>query len=102
MGCDKMINDFINYIEENELLNKGDKVLVGLSGGPDSVCLLHLLNTIKDKYSLEIGAAHINHMLRGKEAMIDEEYAKKLCETLNIKFYSIRLDINKIANDIGV
>ncbi len=97
-----MINDFINYIEENELLNKGDKVLVGLSGGPDSVCLLHLLNTIKDKYSLEIGAAHINHMLRGKEAMIDEEYAKKLCETLNIKFYSIRIDINKIANDRGV
>ncbi|MDQ0151288.1 tRNA lysidine(34) synthetase TilS [Eubacterium multiforme] len=97
-----MINDFTKYIEENKLLSKGDKVLVGLSGGPDSVCLLHLLNTIKDKYALEIGAAHINHMLRGEEAMIDEEYAKNLCESLDIKFYSIRLDINKIAKDRGV
>lgn len=97
-----MINNFINYIEENELLNKGDKVLVGLSGGPDSVCLLHLLYTIKEKYSLEIGAAHINHMIRGEEALKDEEYAKELCGELGIDFYSIRLEIEKIAKNRGV
>ena len=93
-----MINDFINYIEENNLLKKGDKVLVGLSGGPDSVCLLHLLHTIKQKYSLEIGAAHINHMIRGKEALEDERYAKNLCKKLGINFYSIRIEIEKIAD----
>lgn len=97
-----MINDFINYIEENNLLKKGDKVLVGLSGGPDSVCLLHLLHTIKQKYSLEIGAAHINHMIRGEEALEDEKYAKNLCEKLGINFYSIRIEIEKIAKERGI
>lgn len=97
-----MINEFINYIKDNELLNNGDKVLVGLSGGPDSVCLLHLLHSIKDKYSLEIGAAHINHMIRGEEALKDEEYAKNLCETLGIRFYSTRLQIEKMAKERGV
>lgn len=97
-----MINKFINYIKENGLLDNGDKVLVALSGGPDSVCLLHLLHSIKNTYSLKIGAAHINHMLRGDEALRDEEYAKNLCESLGIEFYSTRLDIEKIAKERGV
>lgn len=97
-----MVTDFIKYIDENNLLNKGDKVLVGLSGGPDSVCLLHLLKSIENKYELKIGAAHINHMLRGEEALKDEEYAKNLCEGLGVDFYSIRIDVDKIAKDRGV
>lgn len=97
-----MINKFINYIKDNRLLDNGDKVLVGLSGGPDSVCLLHLLHSIKGIYSLKVGAAHINHMLRGDEALKDEEYAKNLCESLGIEFYSTRLDIEKIAKERGV
>ncbi|KJU71987.1 tRNA lysidine(34) synthetase TilS [Clostridium baratii] len=97
-----MINKFINYIKDNSLLDNGDKVLVGLSGGPDSVCLLHLLHSIKNTYSLKIGAAHINHMLRGDEALKDEEYAKNLCKSLGIEFYSTRLDIEKIAKERGV
>lgn len=97
-----MINEFINYIKDNSLLDKGDKVLVALSGGPDSVCLLHLLHSIKNTHSLKIGAAHINHMLRGDEALKDEEYAKNLCESLGIEFYSTRLNIEKIAKERGV
>lgn len=97
-----MVKDFIRYIDENNLINKGDKVLIGLSGGPDSICLLHLLNSLKNKYELKLGAAHINHMLRGEEAIKDEQYSKSFCESLGIDFYSIRLDVDKIAKDRGV
>ena len=45
-----------------------------LSGGPDSVCLLHILYELKDKFNLNLGATHINHMLRGEEAVKDEKY----------------------------
>lgn len=92
-----MLNKVIETIENNNMLNKGDKVIVGVSGGPDSMCLLHLLMTLKDDYSLEIIASHINHGLRGSEADEDEMYVKKFCSENNIKFTSIKEDVHKIS-----
>lgn len=89
----------IKYIEENKLLEKKDKVLVALSGGPDSVCLLHMLYTLRDIYEFELGAVHINHMLRGEESDGDEEYVEKLCDNLGIKCYVKRIDIDYIAEE---
>lgn len=82
-----MINKILKTINDNNLINENDSILVGLSGGKDSVTLLYLLLELKDKYNLSISAAHFNHKVRGIEANRDEEFSRKLCESLNIDFY---------------
>ncbi|MGL5087483.1 MAG: tRNA lysidine(34) synthetase TilS [Clostridium sp.] len=77
-------------------------MLVALSGGPDSVCLLYMLNSIKDEFNLTIGAAHINHMLRGDESTLDEEYVQKICKELNIPCYIKRINIDSVAKSLRV
>ena len=54
---------FLKFIKEKNIVKSGDKILVGLSGGPDSVCMLSLLCSIREGEKIEIAAAHINHML---------------------------------------
>ena len=99
---DEIKKRFINFIKEEKLLNKGDRVVVGLSGGPDSVCLINLLSSIKEEWDLEIAAVHINHMIRGAEADKDEKYAGRLCDKLGIKYFSRKIDVNSIAKMQGV
>ena len=94
-----MYKKVMSYIKDNNLIRSGDKILVALSGGPDSVCLLNILYNLKDKLDIEIGAAHLNHLLRDKDAFEDEEYVKKLCEELNIPCFVKRVDINKYSKE---
>ncbi len=93
MLCKKVID----YIKQNKLINKKDRVLIAFSGGPDSVCLLNILNEAKEILDIDIGAAHINHMLRGEEAYADEEYVKSFCEERKIPCYVKRVDVNEYA-----
>lgn len=97
-----MINKVKDFILQNNLIEKDDKVLVALSGGPDSVCLLHILYNLKECLNIRIGAAHVNHMLRGEEALKDEAYAENLCEQLGIDFYATKIDIDKIAKEKNI
>ncbi|VYT98715.1 tRNA lysidine(34) synthetase TilS [Clostridium tertium] len=97
-----MKNKVRDFIIENELIEKGDKILVALSGGPDSVCLLNVLYSLKEDLDITIGAAHVNHMLRGDEAVGDEEYAKSLCERLSIEFFVKKIDIDKISKERNI
>ncbi|NLK94597.1 MAG: tRNA lysidine(34) synthetase TilS [Clostridiales bacterium] len=90
---------FIQFIKNNELIEKGDKVVIGLSGGPDSVCLLNLLCSIRDEFKIEVAAAHINHMIRGQEADKDERYCLEICERLQVKCFVKRINIKAIAKD---
>lgn len=93
---------FLKYIQENDLVSKGEGIVVGLSGGPDSVCLLNLLCALREKMNLKIVAAHINHMLRAEDADKDEEYARSLCKRLNVEFFCKKIDINKYSKENGV
>lgn len=95
-------NRFKTFITENKLIEKGDGIVVGLSGGPDSVCLLNMLCSVREELNLKLSAVHINHMLRGAEADGDEEYSKKLCSKLNVEFFSRKIDINKYAAEKGL
>lgn len=92
-----MKNKVMSYIRNNNLINQGDKILVALSGGPDSVCLLKILYSLKDELNIEIGAAHLNHLLRGKEADEDERYVFNLCKSMNIECFIKRVDINSVS-----
>lgn len=93
---------FLKYIQQNDLVSKGEGIVVGLSGGPDSVCLLNLLCSLREEMNLKIAAAHINHMLRAEEADKDEEYARSLCKKFNVEFFSKSVDINKYSKDKGI
>lgn len=97
-----VINKVEEFILDNKLFIKNEKILVALSGGPDSVCLLHILYKLKEKFNIELGAIHINHMLRDKEADEDEKYVSNLCDELKIKCYIKRIDIKNISEKEGI
>lgn len=97
-----MINKVINTMRENDMFNAGDKVVVAVSGGPDSICLLHLLYILKEELAIKLVAAHINHCLRGEEADKDEAYVKDFCKSLGIECYVKREDVNRIAKERGI
>ncbi len=87
----------LRFIKENDLLFSGDKILIALSGGPDSVFLLHFLNKFKKKYMIKIGAVHIDHLLRGKDSDRDELFCKTICNELFIPFYVLKKNIKAFA-----
>lgn len=78
------------------MLEKKDTVLVGISGGADSVALLHLLLNLKD-YALNIYACHINHQIRGEEAQRDEEFVKAWCKKIKVHLFVKTANILKRA-----
>ncbi len=92
-----------NTIKEHDMISPGDSVVVGLSGGPDSACLLHALAALRDELGIrEILAVHVNHGLRGAEAGRDEAYAKELAESLGVSCRVFQFDIAAEAKRSGV
>ena len=83
-----------------DLIQDGDKIVLGVSGGPDSMCMLDMMRELKEEKNInfEIYVAHINHMIR-KEAIDDEKYVQNYCLKHNIEFFVKRADVQKIAND---
>lgn len=96
-----MKNKVLETIKKYNLIENGDKLVLGVSGGPDSISMLNILNEIrkddKVKLNYEIVVVHINHMIR-KEAVDDELYVKEYCDKRNIDFYSKSIDVKKLAN----
>lgn len=84
-------------IKENELINTREKIVIGVSGGPDSMCLLHVLNKLKNEIKFEIVVAHINHMIR-KEADLETEYVQEYCRKNNIECFVLKVDVLKEAS----
>ncbi len=87
--------EVINFIKENNLVPDGNKLLIALSGGADSVFALHFFHKYKNKFNLKISAIHVNHNLRKEESKRDEEFCKDLCEKLNIEFHVRNIDVRK-------
>ncbi|MBI3125269.1 MAG: tRNA lysidine(34) synthetase TilS [Ignavibacteriales bacterium] len=87
----------IRFIDAHKLIEKGERVLVAFSGGPDSVFALHFLKKFQKKYKIELAAVHFNHQLRGKEADADEKFAKEFCEKLGVEFFSVKLNVKKLS-----
>lgn len=85
-----------NSIKKYNLIEKGDRIVVGVSGGPDSICLLHVLNSLKEKLHIEIFVAHINHMIR-EEADLETKYVQDFCKKLGIECFIKKIDVEAIA-----
>ncbi|WP_251860668.1 tRNA lysidine(34) synthetase TilS [Clostridium sp. Marseille-Q2269] len=93
----------LNTIKKYNMIEVNDKIIVGVSGGPDSICLLHILCLLKDELKIkDIYVAHINHGVRGIESDADEKYVENFCYTNNIRFFSKTIDMNKIAKEKGI
>lgn len=87
----------INFIKDNDLLCDAKKILIGLSGGADSVFALHFFKKFLKKYKIEITAVHINHLLRGEESERDEKFCSELCKSWDIDFYSSKVNVKNFA-----
>lgn len=90
----------LETIEKYKLIQNGDKIVVGVSGGPDSICLINVLNEIKKDKTIqfELIVCHINHLIR-EEAKEDEEFVKKYCEENQIQFFVKHAQVEKIAKE---
>ena len=84
------------YIEDNELIQYGDTIVIGVSGGADSMMLLHFLKTYKDFYHIKLKVAHIHHGIR-KEADEDRDYVKEVCRTWNVPCFVHHCNIKELA-----
>ena len=91
-----------NNIINMKLINHGDNILIALSGGPDSVFLFHNLRKLRETLSFNLYASHINHMYRGKDAMHDEEFARKLCDKYGIILFVKQKNATEYAKELKV
>ena len=99
----EIIDKIYRYIEQNNMLSDCERVVVGLSGGADSVCLLMVLKGYIEKKHLqtELCAVHVNHGIR-QEAGDDEEFARALCERMKVGFVAYHIDAVGLAKQLGM
>lgn len=88
-------------IEEHSLIYRGDVLVLGLSGGPDSLCLLDILMGLKQEYGFELIALHVNHCIRGEEADADEVFLREYCKDRGIRLEVRRFDVPMLAAESG-
>ena len=88
----------IEQIRTYELINGGENVIVGVSGGMDSVCLLHILKKLSEEWGFNIFAVHVNHMLRGEESERDKRFVKDLCLQMKVPCMAVNTDVAAIAS----
>ena len=74
----------LTYILQKKLVSPGEKLVVAVSGGPDSVCLLHILSRLSQELGIDLHIAHLNHQLRGKESEADAKYVAGLAKRLSL------------------
>ncbi|WFD10118.1 tRNA lysidine(34) synthetase TilS [Tepidibacter hydrothermalis] len=97
-----IINKVRETIKKNNLVNGGDKIILGVSGGPDSICMLHILNYLKDEFNIKIYAAHLNHKIRGIEAQKDAMYVAKICDIMRVPCFIRAIDVPAYCKEKGV
>ena len=99
----EIIDKIYRYIEQNNMLTDCERVVVGLSGGADSVCLLMVLKGYIERKHLqtELCVVHVNHGIR-QEAGDDEEFARVLCERMGVEFMAYHIDAAGLAKQLGI
>ena len=94
-------NYIIDTIIDNDLIVPASAVIVGVSGGPDSLCLLHALNSIADMYDLLLVPVHINHMLR-PEAYDESMHLSDICDRMDLELRIYEASCKDVADELGI
>ena len=97
----KFIRKTIDFAKKQKLFSPGDRVLVAVSGGPDSVALLDVLYDLRAEVGLHLEVAHLQHGMRGEEAREDARFVAALAETLNLSFHLKEVNIPEIKKVAG-
>lgn len=84
--------EFRKYICKNKLVKSKDRILIGVSGGPDSICLLHALDGIREEYGLKLFAAHVDHQLRSA-SKTDAAFVRETCKDMNVRLFTRRVTL---------
>ena len=92
-----MEKKILNFIEKYHMLQKEDKVIAGISGGADSICLLFVLLRLQEKIGFDVIAVHVNHGLRGETAKRDERFTKTFCRERNVPCIVYHENVKEIA-----
>lgn len=92
------MEEIIDFIKENKLVKPGEVIGVGVSGGVDSMCLLHFLNANKEKLDIDVVGIHINHGIR-EESYDEAKFVIDKCKEMGIRVYKFTIDSLKIAKD---
>lgn len=87
-----------NTIFQHNLIQKNNKIVLAISGGPDSVCLFHIFLALQKKYALKLIIAHINYGLRGKDSQKDEDFVRRLAEKAGIELFVLKPVIKAASN----
>ncbi len=88
------------YCDKYQMFQQGDRVVLGVSGGADSVCLFFVLLALRKAWALKLYVVHVNHGIR-PDAKEDAEYVRELCETYEVPFYLVEKNIPKLATEWG-
>ena len=91
----------LDTITKYNMIQDNDKVVIGVSGGPDSMTLLTLLNNLKEKLNINIYVAHINHMIR-EEADDETEYVKQFCKKINVECFIKKIKVEEEAKKLKI
>ncbi|MCK5696250.1 MAG: tRNA lysidine(34) synthetase TilS [Desulfobacula sp.] len=91
------MDNIVKTIFDYNMIDQKDTVLAAVSGGPDSVALVLSLLALKEKHTLKLGIAHLNHLLRGEESLRDETFVKKLADKLALPFHDGQKDVKAYA-----
>lgn len=95
---DDLQQKVLGTIQKHNLIQKGDKIVIGVSGGPDSMCLLNCLFCLKEILSIELVVCHINHMLR-KEAEEETKYVQRFCDKIGVPCFTKYVDVIKLSQE---
>lgn len=95
----KFIDKFLATVKKHEMIAAGDRIVIGVSGGPDSLCLLYALDELKQELKIELFVVHINHCIREKSADADQEFVENFAQGLGIPVYSEKILVKQFAKD---
>lgn len=91
-----------NRNKKESLVENGDRIVVGFSGGPDSVFLVEMLFKLREKIDFDIVLVHVNHLLRGEEAQRDEDFSINYGKSKGLKVFARKINITSLGKEKGL
>lgn len=102
LGMNRLVERVSEYMQEHHMVENGQKVVVGVSGGADSMGLLSILSELSQYFGFSLVVVHVNHGIRGKAADADQFYVEDVCRKQEIPCYSFHVDLKRFAQKEGM